>query len=56
MKILSSKVHGYLDYVVVIAFLVAPTLFGLSGIAAGVIIFITWLVTDYKAAKKSAEI
>lgn len=121
MKILSSKIHGYLDYVVVIAFLVAPTLFGLSGIpaiisyalsvihlgltlltdfplgivktvplkihstieflvsftlvalpwllgfasvvtarnfyiAAGVIIFITWLVTDYKVTKTSAEI
>ncbi|NEQ20252.1 MAG: hypothetical protein F6K28_13600 [Microcoleus sp. SIO2G3] len=121
MKILSSKIHGYLDYVVVIAFLVAPTLFGLSGIpavisyalsiihlavtlltdfplgivkvipiklhstieflvsltlmalpwllgfasvvparnfyiAAGVVIFITWIVTDYKVAKTRVEL
>lgn len=34
MKILSPKVHGYLDYVVVIAFALAPTIFGLTGLAA----------------------
>lgn len=34
MKILTSKIHGYLDYVVVILFLVAPTLLGLSGVPA----------------------
>lgn len=34
MKILSPKIHGYLDYVVVIGFLLAPTLLGLSGIPA----------------------
>ena len=121
MKILSPKIHGYLDYVVVIAFLAAPTLFGLSGIpavisyalsiihlmvtlltdfplgiakaipmklhstiellvsftlmalpwllgfasviparnfyiAAGVVIFITWLVTDYNRAKTGVEV
>ncbi len=121
MKILSPRIHGYLDYVVVIAFLAAPTLFGLSGIpavisyaqyiiqltvthltdfplgiakaipiklhstiellvsftlmalpwllgfasviparnfyiAAGVVIFITWLVTDYNRAKTGVEV
>lgn len=34
MKILNSKIHGYLDYGVVILFLAAPTLFGLTGIPA----------------------
>ena len=122
MKILSPRIHGYLDYVVVITFLAAPTLLGLSGIpavisyalsiihlavtlltdfplgiikaiplklhstieflvsftlialpwllgfasviparnfyivVAGVVIFIAWLVTDYKAEKTKVEI
>lgn len=116
MKILSPKVHGYLDYLVVVAFALAPTIFGLTGlpatisyvlavvhlaltlitafplgvaslvpftvhgwvellvsiglvalpfiagfsdapdarnfyIVAGAVIFIVWLITDYKAAK-----
>lgn len=34
MKILSSTVHGYLDYIVVAAFVFAPTLFGFAGAAA----------------------
>lgn len=34
MKILTPRIHGILDYVTVILFLAAPTLFGLSGIAA----------------------
>ncbi|MDQ3633678.1 MAG: hypothetical protein M3405_04110 [Acidobacteriota bacterium] len=34
MKILSPKIHGYLDFVVVIAFALAPTIFGLTGLAA----------------------
>jgi len=34
MKILNSTVHGILDYVVVIAFALAPTIFGLEGTAA----------------------
>ncbi len=34
MKILSPKVHGYLDFVVVITFALAPTIFGLTGLAA----------------------
>jgi hypothetical protein len=36
MKILSPKIHGYLDYLVVVWFLAAPTLFGLTGIAANI--------------------
>ncbi len=36
MKILSPRIHGYLDYLVVIWFLAAPTLFGLTGIAANI--------------------
>ncbi len=34
MKILSSTVHGLLDYVVVAAFALAPTIFGLEGAPA----------------------
>lgn len=34
MKILSPRVHGYLDYVVVALLFLAPTLFGFAGIAA----------------------
>lgn len=34
MKILSAKVHGVLDYVVVIVFLAAPKLIGLQGTPA----------------------
>jgi hypothetical protein len=34
MKIFSPRVHGYLDYFVVIAFLFAPMLFNFSGIPA----------------------
>ena len=34
MKILSPRVHGYLDYAYVGLFLLAPTLFGFGGLAA----------------------
>jgi hypothetical protein len=34
MKILSPKVHGILDYAVVAAFALAPTVLGLSGLPA----------------------
>jgi hypothetical protein len=33
MKIISPTQHGYLDYVTVVLFLVAPTLIGLTGVA-----------------------
>ena len=33
MKIISPTFHGYLDYVTVVLFLVAPTLVGLTGAA-----------------------
>jgi hypothetical protein len=36
MKILTPRTHGILDYVTVIAFLLAPTLFNLSGLPATV--------------------
>jgi hypothetical protein len=36
MKILNSTVHGILDYIVVVAFAVAPTVLGLSGLAAAI--------------------
>lgn len=34
MKIISPTNHGYLDFVTVAIFLLAPTLFGLSGLSA----------------------
>lgn len=34
MKILSPRVHGYLDFLVVAVFLLAPALFGLTGAPA----------------------
>ena len=53
MKILSPTLHGYIDYAVVILFLFAPTLIGLTGIAgtiayalAGIHLAMT-LVTDF---------
>jgi hypothetical protein len=34
MKFLSPRIHGYLDYVVVAALLLAPSIFGFSGAPA----------------------
>ncbi len=34
MKILSPKIHGYLDFLTVIIFALAPTLFGFDGLPA----------------------
>lgn len=36
MKILSPRVHGYLDFVVVVLFAMAPTVFGFTGLPATV--------------------
>jgi len=36
MKVLSPRAHGFLDFVVVLGFLVAPSLFDFSGTAATV--------------------
>lgn len=53
MKILNAKIHGYLDFVVVLVFLAAPTLLHLSALPgmisyalAGVHLLVT-LVTDF---------
>ena len=34
MKLLSPRIHGFIDYAVVALFLLAPTLFGFAGVAA----------------------
>ena len=34
MNILTPRAHGYLDYVVVVVFLLAPVVFGLTGFPA----------------------
>ena len=36
MKVLSPTIHGILDYIVVIAFALAPALLGLSGLPAAI--------------------
>ena len=53
MKFVSSKPHGYLDFITVAIFLISPTLIGLTGIAAviayvlaGVHLVMT-LITDF---------
>jgi len=53
MKIISLRVHGYLDYATVVVFLLAPTLIGLTGLPAmlayglaGVHLLMT-LLTDF---------
>jgi len=53
MKLLSPTQHGYLDYITVIVFLVAPTVIGMSGVAgmiayvlAGIHLAMT-LITDF---------
>ena len=53
MKIINPRIHGILDYVVVVLFLLAPTLIGFSGIPmilayalAGIHLALT-LVTDF---------
>ena len=53
MKILNPRTHGYLDYVTVILFLVAPTVLGLTGIPAmlayalAIIHLVMTLATDF---------
>ncbi len=53
MNRISPQVHGYLDYVTVAVFLIAPTLFGLTGLPAqlayalAVIHLVMTLVTDF---------
>jgi hypothetical protein len=53
LKIITPHIHGYLDYVTVVVFLLAPTLLGLTGIPAmlayalaGIHLAMT-LVTDF---------
>jgi hypothetical protein len=53
MKIISPINHGYLDFITVVIFLLAPTLFGLSGLPAflayglAVVHLAVTLVTDF---------
>lgn len=36
MKILSPRIHGYLDYILVALFLLAPTFFGMSNVPSAI--------------------
>jgi hypothetical protein len=53
VKILNPRTHGYLDYVTVILFLVAPTVLGLTGIPAmlayalAIIHLVMTVITDF---------
>ena len=53
MKIVSARMHGYLDYITVVGFAVAPALFALEGLPkmicyslAGIHLVVT-LLTDF---------
>jgi hypothetical protein len=58
MKIISSTQHGYLDYLTVILFLVAPSIIGLSSLAGTIayalaaIHLAMTLVTDFPLGAK----
>ncbi len=53
MKVLSPKIHGYLDYITVVIFLVAPTFLSLEGVpmilayALAIIHFTMTILTDF---------
>ena len=53
MKLISTRVHGTLDYVVAVAFALAPAILGLTGIAAwlaytlAVVHLLITLATDF---------
>jgi hypothetical protein len=53
MKILDPKIHGILDYAVVVAFAVAPSVVGLAGLPAAILYalaaihLLLTLVTDF---------
>ncbi len=53
MKIISPTLHGYLDYITVVLFAIAPAFFGLTGIAGilayalAVIHLTVTLLTDF---------
>lgn len=46
MKPLTARLHGYIDYLTVLIFLVAPSVFGFGGIAAQ----ICWLLAGVHLA------
>lgn len=53
MAILTPRIHGYLDYLTVVIFALAPTLFGLTGVPAllayllAVVHLLMTLLTDF---------
>jgi hypothetical protein len=59
-KLIPFTVHGTIELITSIALIAAPFLFGFSGIAAarnffiigGVVLFLVWLTTNYKAAER----
>ena len=60
IKLVPFTVHGAIELIVVIALVAMPWLFSFAGepvarnffLAFAVIIFLVWLVTDYKAAEE----
>ena len=62
IKLVPFTVHGAIELIVVIALVAMPWLFSFAGepvarnffLAFAVIIFLVWLVTDYKAAEEPA--
>jgi len=58
VKIISFRIHGLIEFVVGPVLVVLPWLAGFSQsapargfyIGAGIVIFLTWLITDYQSA------
>jgi hypothetical protein len=64
VKAIPIKLHSTIEFIVSFTLMAVPWLLGFASvvtarnfyIAAGGVIFITWLVTDYKAAKMRADV
>lgn len=59
VKLIPFTVHGAIEFVIAIALVAMPWLLGFANqpaarnfyVGSGVVVFIVWLITDYKAAE-----
>jgi hypothetical protein len=62
-KAMSLRLHGYIEFIVSFTLIALPWLLGFASVtiarnfyvASGVVIFLVWLITDYKATRSIAE-
>lgn len=62
-KLIPFKIHGIIELLVSIVLVVMPWIFGFAEVTAarnfyiifGVVVFLTWLLTDYKEHKASPQ-